>query len=145
MQTQAPKKRNLYALFETDKNLEMNGIVLKFGDSSFRVKRAGGANRNFDTIFNDKTRAVSSKLQMSSLSPEQSDAILMEVYVEAVVMSWEDVTDREGNILEFNLKNFVQIMTDLPDLWKGLRTAAADMDHFLVVQKKEAAETLGNS
>jgi hypothetical protein len=142
---QPTTKRNLYHLFETDKELELKGIQLKFGDSTFRVKRAGGANRDFDTKFQEKTRQVSSQLQMAALSPEQSDQILMEVYFEAVMLGWEDVTDRAGAELEFNLKNFVQVMTDLPDLWRGLRTGAANMDHFLVVQKKVAGETLGNS
>jgi hypothetical protein len=142
---QKSTKRNLYHLFETDKNLELNGIHLQFGDSRFHVKRAGGANREFDTIFEDKTRQLSTKLQMAALSNEQSDKILREVYFEAVVLGWEDVTNREGELLDFNLENFVQVMTDLPDLWKGLRSAAADMDNFLVVQKKVAAEELGNS
>lgn len=138
-------KRNLYHLFETDKEMELKGIALKFGDSKFHVKRAGGANREFDTIFNEKTRAMSSKLQLAALSPEQSDAILMEVYFEAVMLDWEDVTNRAGELLEFTKENFVQVMKDLPDLWKGLRTEAANMDNFLVIQKKAAGATLGNS
>jgi hypothetical protein len=138
-------KRNLYHLFETDKELETKGIALKFGDSIFTVKRAGGANREFDTKFNEETRAMSSKLQLAALSPEQSDAILRKVYFEAVMLGWEDVTDRAGNVLDFTEKNFVQVMTDLPDLWKGLRTEAANMDNFLVVQKKLAGEQVGNS
>lgn len=143
--TKPAKKRNLYHLFETDKELELKGIALKFGDSQFRVKRAGGANREFDTIFNEKTRAMSSKLQLAALSPEQSDAILMEVYFESVMIGWEDVTNREGDDLEFTQENFVQVMKDLPDLWKGLRTEAANMDNYLVIQKKVAANILGNS
>jgi hypothetical protein len=144
MTTQA-KKRNLYDLFETDKNLELSGVGFQFGDSLFKCKRAGGSNRQFDTIFEDRTRAFSTKMQMASLSDEQSDSILMDVYYDAVVMGWENVTDREGNDLEFTKENFVQVMKDLPDLWKGLRTAAANMDNFLKAKKTEAATALGNS
>lgn len=138
-------KRNLYALFETDKELEANGIDLKFGDSTFRCKRAGGSNRKFETAFNEKTRAFQTKMQLASLSEEQSDKLLMEVYFEAVVLGWEDVTDREGNNLEFTLENFQKVMTDLPEVWRNLRSAAANVDNFLVQQTKEAAEQMGNS
>lgn len=138
-------KRNLYSLFETDKQLEQNGIVLQFGDSKFQCRRAGGSNRAFDTAFNEKMRAFQTKMQLASLSEEQSDKLLKEVYFESVVMGWEDVTDRNGNDLEYTLENFMTIMTDLPDLWRSLRTACANMDSFLVQQKKAAVEQLGNS
>ena len=138
-------KRNLYSLFETDKELETNGIDLKFGDSTFRCKRAGGSNRKFETAFNEKTRAFQTKMQLASLSEEQSDKLLMEVYFEAVVLGWEDVTDREGNDRPFDLKNFTEVMTDLPEVWRNLRAAAANVDNFLIQQTKEAAEQMGNS
>jgi hypothetical protein len=143
--TTTKKKRNLYALFETDKDLENKGVQFQFGDSQFLCKRAGGSNRQFDTVFQEKTRAFQTGMQLASLSDEQSDAILMEVYFEAVVIGWQDVTDREGNDLAFTKENFVQVMKDLPDLWRGLRKAAADLDSFLKLQAKEAAEKLGNS
>jgi hypothetical protein len=143
--TSPAKKRNLYDLFETDKNLETNGVAFQFGDSKFLCKRAGGSNKQFDATFEDRTRAFSTKMQMASLSDDQSEAILKDVYFDAVVLSWEDVTDRDGNDLPFTKENFIQVMTDLPDLWKNLRQAAANMDNFLRKQKSAAAEKLGNS
>lgn len=138
-------KRNLYALFETDKNLEETGVDFQFGDSIFKCKRAGGSNRKFDKTFEERTRAFSTKMQMAALSEEQSDAILMDVYFDAVLLGWSNVTDRDGNDLAFTKENFIKVMQDLPDLWKALRQAAANMDNFLKQQKSAAAETLGNS
>jgi hypothetical protein len=139
------KPRSLYALFETDKDLEQKGVEFQFGDSKFRCKRAGGSNRQFDTIFEERTRAFSTKMQMASISDEQSDRILMDVFFDAVVLGWTDVVDRAGEPIAFTKENFMQVMTDLPDLWKALRAAAVNMDNFLRQQVVAAGETLGNS
>lgn len=139
------KRRNLYQLFETDKQLEENGVDFAFGDSMFRCKRAGGSNRIFDRIFEERTRAYSTKMQMASISEEMSEAILMDVYFDAVAISWTNVSDRDDNELPFTKENFVQVMKDLPDLWKSLRQAAANMDNFLYKQKTAATEAMGKS
>jgi hypothetical protein len=136
--------KSLYDLFETDDNLESKGIALKFGPATFFCKRAGGANTAFDAAFEAKTRNMSSRLQLSALSNEQSDAILREVYAESVVTGWEGVTDREGKPLEFSVSNFVQVMKDLPTLWKALRTEAANHENFLRAQAKQEGTRLGN-
>jgi hypothetical protein len=138
------KQKSLYDLFETDESLETKGIGLRFGPSTFYVKRAGGANAAFDAAFEEKTRAMSSRLQLAALSNDQSDAILKDVYAEAVVIGWDNVCDRDGNVLEFNKANFVKVMTDLPTLWRALRTEAANHENFLRVQAKQEGERVGN-
>jgi hypothetical protein len=143
--TTAAKPRNLYELYETDKDMEKKGIYLKFADSKFKVKRAGGSNRDFDTIFEARTREFQHKLQIASLTQEHQDDILMDVYFDAVMLGWEDVTDRAGERLEFNKVNFKKVMGDLPDLWNGLRSQASNMDNFLISRKKEAAAAVGNA
>lgn len=137
--------RSLYDLFETDTSLETRGIGMRFGDAVFFVKRAGGANMDFDRVFEEKTRSMSSRLQMASLSNEQSSALLKEVYAEAVVIGWEGVTDREGQPLEFTKENFVRIMTDLPTLWLAIRTEAANHENFKRAQAQQEGSQLGKS
>lgn len=138
-------QKNLYELFETDPTLEEKGVGLKFGPSTFFVRRAGGANRAFDTAFEEKTRAMSSRLQLSALSAEQSDDILREVYFDTVMIGWDGVTNRAGEVLEFNKANFVQVMKDLPVVWRSLRTEAANHENFLKVQARNEGERVGNS
>jgi hypothetical protein len=137
--------KTLYALFETDTDLEVKGIGLKFGPATIYTKRAGGNNRAFSATFEDKTRAMSSRLQLAALSDEQSDAILMEVFAESVVTGWDGVTDREGNPLEFNKENFIKLMKDLPTLWRALRVEAANHENFLRQQAKAEGTRVGNS
>jgi len=138
-------KTNLYSLYETDNNLETKGIGLRFGEAVFFVKRAGGANTDFDRVYEEKTRNMTSRLQLAALSEEQSSRILAEVYAESVVIGWENVTDRDGNPLEYTKDNFIRLMTDLPTLWKAIRTEAANHEHFRRAQARQEGETLGNS
>ena len=137
--------QNIYELYETDAALEKKGIGLKFGPALFIARRAGGANKEFEVKFNEKTRHLTTKLQVQSLPEDESERILKEVYAEAVIVGWEGVTDRTGNTLEFNVKNFVQVMTDLPTLWTALRQAASDHSNFLLSLTKKDGETLGNA
>lgn len=138
-------EKTLYELFETDDKLEKEGISLKFGPAIFHCRRAGGANREFNAAFEEKTRATQSRLQLSALTEEESSRLLMEVYAETVVTGWEGVTDREGKPLEFSKENFVKLMKDLKVVWTALRQEAANHENFLKVQAKQEGQRLGNS
>jgi hypothetical protein len=136
--------KSLYELFETDEKIEKDGVKLKFGPASFHVRRAGGANRAFNAAFEEKTRMTQSRLQMAALSEEESEKILMDVYAETVVIGWDGVTDRKGSPLEFTKENFMQVMKDLPVVWRALRTEAANHENFLKQQAKAEGDQLGN-
>lgn len=137
--------KTLYELFETDDSLEKKGVGLKFGPATFFCRRAGGANREFSAAFEEKTRAMQSRLQLSALSEEESSKILMDVYAETVVLGWHGVTDRDGNPLEFNKENFIKVMTDLKVVWQALRQEAANHENFLKQQARQEGQHLGNS
>lgn len=136
--------KNLYKAYETDKKLETNGVKLDFGGPAFFVKRAGGANRKFSSVFSDKIKPYKRAMDAGTLDENISDRILLEVYFETVVMGWENVADRQGALMEFNKENFVKLMTDLPDLWNLLRVEAAEMRNFQAVSAAEDGEALGN-
>lgn len=137
--------KTLYELFETDETLETKGVGLKFGPATFYCRRAGGANREFNAVFEEKTRNMQSRLQLAALSEDDSDKILMECYAETVVLSWEGVTDRSGNQLAFNKENFIQVMKDLKVVWRALRVEAANHENFLRAQARQEGQLLGNS
>jgi hypothetical protein len=135
---------NLYELYETDNELEKKGICLQFGEAKFYVKRAGGANEDFDKKFEEKTRSVSNRLQLQALSEEQSSRLMQEVYFESVMINWEGVTDRKGNPLPYNRENFLTLMRDLPVVWRALRTEAANHENFRKAQIAQEGDLLGN-
>lgn len=137
--------KTLYDLYETDPKMEKEGIGLRFGETVFYVRRAGGANTLFDTVYEEKTRTLTNRLQLQAMTDEQSSRLLREVYAEAVMIGWENVTDRAGNPLEFTKENFVQVMNDLPTLWRAIRTEAANHENFLKAQIRQEGQAVGNS
>jgi hypothetical protein len=128
--------KSLYDAFGTVKKYEAEGVTLDFGVAKFRVRRAGGSNRQFMTTLAAKLRPHRRAIDAGTLPDDVAKEMQMEVYFETVVVGWEDVTDEAGNVLEYSLVNFKKVMTDLPDLWDTLRTEADNMKNF---QAAEAA------
>lgn len=136
--------KNLYEQFGTDTNLEQDGVVLSFGGPSFRVRRAGGANRKYKAVFNAKMRPHARALANDSLGEEKSNELLLDIFFDSIMVGWQDVTDREGNELEYNRANFSKLMKDLPDLWGTLREEAGNVKNFQAQTAEEDGNTLGN-
>lgn len=137
--------KTLYQAFGTVREYETEGVTLDFGAAKFRVRRAGGSNRRFLAALSAKLRPHRRALSAGTLADEVAEELQMEVYFETVVVGWEGVTDPEGEILEYNLKNFKQVMRDLPDLWSTLREEADNLKNFQVEEAKADGEELGKS
>ncbi len=88
---------------------------------------------------------MTNRLQLQAMTEEQSSDILRRVYADAVIIGWDNVTDRDGNPLEFTKDNFVQLMADLPTLWRAIRTEAANHENFLKAQAQQEGKAVGNS
>lgn len=114
---------NLYNTFETDKQLEKDGVVLEYGFNSkkqpiqIRIARAGGSNTRFAKIIEQKLRPYKRAIANDTMDNKVAEKLLIEAYAEAVVLEWSGVEDREGNALEFTKENVVKVFTDLPDLF----------------------------
>lgn len=136
--------KSIYQVFATNKNLEVQGIVLDFGVAKFKVRRAGGSNREFNSTFANKTRAHTRAIQNGTLDPELSNAILIDVYFDAVMLGWE-VTDKNGQPMMYSRENFKNLMTELPDLWATIREEAEKMKNFQDDEAETAGSELGKS
>ncbi len=127
----------LFAAFDTDTNLEKNGIVLQYGmvereiDGEMKkvpiditIARAGGSNIRYDKVMDLKTKPYKRMIQADSLDPDLSKQIMREVYAETVILGWNNVQNKEGEFVEFSKKNVIQLMTDLPDLFGDIVSQA---------------------
>ena len=135
--------KSLYSAFGTVEEYEKNGVTLDFGVAKFRVRRAGGSNREFLTLLATKLRPHRRSIDAGTMDEDAAKAIHLEVYFKAVVVGWEGVTDRSGSLLEYNLMNFKQVMTDLPDLWDRLRLEADTIKNFQDIETEEDGIKLG--
>lgn len=117
----------LYRTFKTDGDLERAGIWLDYGktedDKDIRIKicRSGGSNDRFAKVLDAKFKPYRRALQMETLDNGVADKLLKEVFVETVILDWQNVQDENGQYLAFTPANVIKILTDLPELWRDLR------------------------
>lgn len=137
----------LYDTYETDQNVEKDGVLLDFGKNShdqstmIRIRRAGGANTKFAKVFEQKTKPVRRIMEAGGLDTATSDRIMREVYAEAVVLGWEGVEDRDGNPIEYSKEAVVKLFTDLPDLFREVVKSSQEIALF---RKNVREAELGN-
>ena len=121
---------SLYSQFQTDKNIEKDGVVLEYGKTkegkviAIRIARAGGANTRYTKMMEAATKPYRRQLQNETLDNDIADSITQKVYAQSVVLGWENVQDQNGNDMTFNLENCVKLFKDLPDLWSDIQNQA---------------------
>lgn len=127
------KPSALYSAFATDRDVEKSGIFIQYGTVErdgkevpvqIKIARAGGGNARFDKVFEVKTKPYKRMIQTDTLPDSLNKQIMREVYAECVILGWENVQDADGEFIEFNQKNVIQVMTDLPDLFTDIQVQA---------------------
>ena len=154
----------LYKTFQTDTDLEREGIVVNFGSVKFSLARAGGRNKAFKDTFTAKAKKHRIELDNETLSDEMADRIMAESYAEAVILGWwtrkedengdpildkkgeeqwtDTIVNADGNAIKFNVDDCVKLLLDLPDLFATLQQYASKSANF---RKELEEEDLGNS
>lgn len=121
---------SLYSMFQNDANLERDGIVLEYGVNaaklpiSFRIARAGGSNEAYTKRMTHRMKPLRRQIQTETLDPETAKKVVMEVFVETVLLGWENVDDADGNPLPFTRDNALKLFNDLPDLYLDITEQA---------------------
>lgn len=142
----------LYSQFETDANIERDGVWVDYVSddgvecASFLIARSGGANTKFAAALTrmiDKYRLRSNSTR--NLPPEKENAILIEVFANHVILDWKGVTDRDGAVLEYSKQNVIRLMTDLPVLFDELRNEASKIANYRVDFLEDAEKNLPNT
>ncbi len=118
---------SLYKQFQTDKELEKDGIVVQYGENSkgqateFRIARAGGANEAYTKRAEVVLKPYRRQIQTETIENKLAEKLLMGVFVDTVLKGWSNVEDEKGKDLPFTRENAIKLFTDLPDLYRDLR------------------------
>jgi hypothetical protein len=145
---------SLYKMYGTDKDVEKDGIILDYGDTRFRIARAGGANQKFKNTFKAKLKPYRKQMEQGVMDDDVALRLMAEAYAEAVILSWgTKQTDDEGNVtwshtivgeggeeLEFNAENCTKVLLDLPDLFSDIQEAAGQAANFRNTEMEEDAK-----
>ena len=123
-------------MFETDKKVEKEGIVLDYGEFKITVARSGTQNQRYNKLLETLTKQHRRAIQTETIDPKTINKILMEVFAKTVVLSWENVKGRDNKTIEFNYKNCIKLFSDLPELFEDIKEQSAKMGLF----RKEVLE-----
>lgn len=144
---------SMYKNFQTDANLEKNGITIDYGDFRVLIARAGGANKKFAKVLDAKTKPYRRAIQTESIETDRIMEILKEAYAECIVLNWETkvvdkdgkeewkkgIEDQDGKLLDFTKENVVTTFKNLHDLFLDIREQSEKSSLFRqVVRETEA-------
>ena len=148
---------SMYNQFETDPDLETQGIWIDYGDFRVLIGRAGGANKKYLSYAEMKTKPFRRAIQAGTMTEERSRALLYDIFAKTIVLDWQisDGVDEEGNtiwkkgihgkdgnVLEFSQENVLQTFKNLPSLFQDLQQAAEGIALF---RKEETEADAKNS
>lgn len=127
---------NLYSQFETNANVEKEGIILQYGKTDagksieIRIARSGGANTRYAKLLEAATKPYRRQLQNETMDNDVAEAITQKVYAQAIVLGWENVEDRDGKPIPFSVDNCIKLFKDLPELWSDIQVQAGRASLF---------------
>lgn len=137
----------MYDTFETDSNLEKNGIWLDYGDFRVLIASAGQGNKNYIRYAEKKLKPVRRAMEAGSLSNERSNSIMADIYAKTIVLGWEvrgedgewtpGLEDKEGNIINFDEVNVKEAFHNLPRLFMDIQEQAQSLSNFRLAELED--------
>ena len=148
---------SMYEDFQTDPDLERNGVELEYDDYRITIARAGGANKKYEKMLEAKMKPHRRAILNETMKNERALAILKDVYSHTVVLNWE-AKDENGDfevgiepppsndpgvdttsLLPVTPANVHQAFLNLPELFDDLRAQASGFALFrMVLQQADA-------
>lgn len=136
---------SLYKQFATDKNAEKDGVLLDYTTDTkrpcrFRVARMSPTNQRYAARLRALTKPYERQIALDTLPPEKTREIQVNVFVDAILLGWEGVTDENGVDLPFSRENARKLFADLPDLFDDLQGQASRAATFRAADLEDAAK-----
>ena len=144
----------MYDVFETDEDLESNGVWIDYGDFRVKIASAGQGNKNYVRYAEKKLKPVRRAIESGALSNKRSQAIMADIYAHTVILDWEiqkgedenkmiqGIEDPNGKIIPFTQENVEITLKNLPRLFMDLQEQASSLANF---RKEELEEDTKNS
>lgn len=146
-----------YKLFKTEPDLELQGVVVNYGDEAwFKIARAGGANKRYLNMMGEKLKPFRRQIATETMDEKVADRLVLEVFVDTILLGWgSKVEDPEnpgqtrdvdyiegpnGEHLEFGRENAMKVLGDLPELFQALRAESERLGNFNSAMKEDDAK-----
>ena len=133
---------NPYKEFETDRSAETEGAWVDLGDGA-KVLVARFNNPAHEKAIRRLQKPYKSILNSGRQLPKDvADDITVKSMVEAILLGWEGMTDRDGAVLPYTQANADKLLRDLPDFRNTVASLALTAETFRLEALQDAE---GNS
>ncbi len=130
-----------YDVYETDTDLEANGVWLDFGTFRLKCAASGEANPEFMRVYGEKISDIRQALD-KDLIPDGKNVerrFLAEAYGETVVKDADgNFVDKEGEPIPKTPEGYAQLLINLPRLFEVVRRRTLSIESFRAKTGKEA-------
>jgi len=129
----------LRRIYETDKNVEREGVVVEYSPGvEIKLARAGGANKKFSKVLTRLSRPHRRAIQTNTIDEKILTDMFITAYAQAIVLSWKGFTkdlithedaDAETE-LDFNQENVEAVFHEQPNLFQDVQATADNIAIF---------------
>jgi len=135
-------KSNLHKNFKTNSALEEQGVFFQVEEGvKFLIARFSADSEKVQAATLKYLKPYVRQIQSNQLSAKKRTEISVTTFVHACVIGWEGVTDAEGNLIPFSKENCIELLLELPELFRTLEEYSSDANNY----KDDVKEELGNS
>lgn len=128
---------SLFDMFETSTEAEASGIWVPIGPARFKIARMGGANSSFKKEAQKRLKPFQSA--MDSLPEKAADELAINLFVDTVLLDWENVIGKDGVVITFSKEAAKALFKLLPNLFAALQAEATKLSNFNTANLEAAA------
>lgn len=138
---------SLYSDFETNKDLETNGVKVEYGPNkdktipTFFIRRMSRSNKKYTKGLEKATRPHRRAIELETMQTSQAEKISMEVFVETILVGWENVQNRKNEVVPYTKEAATKLFNELPDFYDDLQGKASKASLF---RDESVEEEAGN-
>lgn len=137
----------LFKNFKMDEKKEFEGVWVEPAPANpdgtvprFLIARISSNNQKFKKAMERETKPYQRLIQLNTLSNEKADQIRLTVFVNSILLHWENVFDENDQPLSFSKENALELLKKLPDLWAELETNANNASLFRIEEQEVIAK-----
>lgn len=134
---------SIFNQFGIDKDKEENGLPIEYAPNkdgtipAFRIKRMGPSNQKYQKAMEDRWKPYRRQIEQKTLDIATINRISREIFVDTVLIGWENIQNRNGEVIPFNRQEAIKLFTELPELENDLTTKASDFALFVESSRED--------
>jgi hypothetical protein len=129
----------MFDAFETDSNLETDGVWIDYGSFRVKVAHAGKSNPEYAKYAEQKLKPLRRAMANGLMTDARSEAVMIDIYAKTIIKGWkvkveddykEGIETRDGTIVPVTYENIVSTFLALPRLFNDIVQMSDSIDNF---------------